>query len=226
MRYRLYALALCAALAVGAAGVPRTPALRILFVGNSLTYENDLPGMVKRLAERNGQRVETAVAAYPNYSLEDHLHDRRTLPALRDKPWDVVVLQQGPSALESSRQQLVRDTRAFAELLHGFRHRPRIALLMVWPSRARADDFPRVAESYRIAAEAVSGLLIPAGEAWRKIHADIELYAADGFHPSEAGTYLTALAVYRALFGSAPKALPGGHGLTDSQRRALATAVE
>lgn len=223
---RLYALALCGALAVCAAAAPRTPVLRVLFVGNSLTYENDLPGMVKRLAEMNGQRVETAVAAYPNYSLEDHLQDRRTLAVLREKPWDVVVLQQGPSALESSRQQLLRDTRAFAQLLRGVRKPARIALLMVWPSRARSGDSLRVAESYRLAAEAIGGVLIPAGEAWRKSHTGVELYGADGFHPSEAGTYLVALSVYRALFGVAPKVLPGGYELTDAQRRALAAAVE
>lgn len=172
--------------------------LRILFVGNSLTYFNDMPRMVERLG-----RVRTESVAFPDYSLEDHLRDPRTREALAKK-WDVVVLQQGPSAMVSSRQQLLRDVRAFAD-----RTRAKIALLTVWPSRARSGDFDRVIESYRLAAEAVGGVVIPAGVAWKQVleqRPDIALYSEDGFHPSKTGSYLMALTVYRTLVGPLPSA--------------------
>ena len=51
--------------------------LRILFIGNSLTYINDLPSMVRRIGEIDGREIETTMVAAPNYSLEDHLMSQR-----------------------------------------------------------------------------------------------------------------------------------------------------
>jgi hypothetical protein len=51
MRTRILAVFLFAALRVHA-----EPALRILFIGNSLTYTNDLPSMVGRIAAADGPR--------------------------------------------------------------------------------------------------------------------------------------------------------------------------
>jgi len=209
------------------AGDKRAP-LRVLFVGNSLTYTNDLPGMVSRLAELDGRSCEITTIAVANYSLADHLESPRFRREIRGK-WDVVVLQQGPSSLDESRQQLVRDTKAIAALSGS-----RIALLAVWPASNRVQLWERVAESYRVAAEAVDGLLIPAGVNLRlamQQDPSLKVLGADGFHPAMAGTYLAALTTYHALTGSLPAALSdpktsrrvaGGElDLTDDQLRLL-----
>lgn len=47
----------------------------ILFVGNSLTYYNDLPGLVAKLGKDSGIVIKTEMVAYPNYALEDHWND-------------------------------------------------------------------------------------------------------------------------------------------------------
>jgi lysophospholipase L1-like esterase len=138
--------------------------------------------------------VTTEMIALPNVSLEDHLN-AGVSKALKEK-WDFVVLQQGPSSMDDSRQQLIRDVKALAVLTQA-----RIAVLMVWPPRARWGALPRVAESHRLAAEAVQGVLIPAGIAMDEaLGRNIEVFQADGFHPSPAGTRVVALATYRALF--------------------------
>ena len=47
--------------------------LSILFIGNSLTYTNDLPGMVQRLvAAASGETPTVESVAFGDYSLEDH----------------------------------------------------------------------------------------------------------------------------------------------------------
>jgi hypothetical protein len=150
-------LVLLSALAVRA----DAPPVRVLFIGNSLTYANDLPAMVRRIADVDGRKVVTETIALPNHSLEDHLGTPR-LDAALAKQWDFVVLQQGPSSLDESRRQLIRDTKAVAKVV---RPPARIALLMVWPSRDRWSVLGRVADSYRLAAEAVGGTWIPAGNA-------------------------------------------------------------
>lgn len=49
---------------------------RILFVGNSLTYVNDLPGIVQALADSaGGDRLAVATVAGPDMALVDHWND-------------------------------------------------------------------------------------------------------------------------------------------------------
>jgi hypothetical protein len=194
-----------AALAVLLALLQPAPAapMRILFIGNSLTYVNDVPGMVCTLARSTGRKVVCETLAQPDFSLEDHWRGdaRRTIA----RGWDVVVLQQGPSALRESRALLIDFTRRFdAEIRKAG---ARTALYMVWPSRQRRGDFAAVGESYAAAARAVNGTLLPAGDAWLaawSADSTLPLYGADGFHPSPMGSYLAAMTIYRQLFGPVP----------------------
>ena len=179
------------------------PPLRVLFIGNSLTYANDLPAMVERIARLDGRRIETRMVAQPDYSLEDHLASKETTRALVER-WDWIVLQQGPSSLAESRTALRRDVKKMASLASSSKN---IALLMVWPPAARAGAWDEVDLSYRLAAQDVHGLLIPAGANLRRALAadpSLPLLASDGFHPAPAGTYLVALTVYRALTNRIP----------------------
>jgi hypothetical protein len=181
---------------------------RILFIGNSLTYSNDLPAMVCAMARSAGRQATCESVAKPDYGLEEHWNEREAREAIA-RGWDVVVLQQGPSALPESRNLLIDYTRRFDSEIK--KAGARTALFMVWPSRARRGDFPGVSQSYAAAAKAVTGLLLPAGEAWRAAWAvdpGFPLYNPDGFHPSPMGTYLSALVIYEQIFAAAPPAVP------------------
>jgi hypothetical protein len=182
---------------------------RVLFIGNSLTYENDLPRMVQALARAAGHELTVAMLARPNFGLEDHWNRPETLALIADGNWDVVVLQQGPSSLDTSRENLRLWTGRFARRIREAGAEP--ALYMVWPSAARESDFPRVSESYRLAAADVDGILLPAGDAWReawRLDADVPLYGPDAFHPSPTGTYLAALSIVGGLYDHPLVGLP------------------
>lgn len=220
--------------ACGAASGPEArPAVRVLFIGNSLTYVNDLPGMVAALAATSGDRVIPTSVALPNYSLEDHWNDGLALEALNRGGWDVVVLQQGPSSAPESRQQLIYDARRFA--VEVTRVGARIAFYSVWPPSDRAGFFDAVTGSYAVAADSTDGLLYPAGEAWRaawRRDRSLELYGKDGFHPTPLGSYLAALVIHGQLTGNSTEEPPrsfdwsGGHlALTESQALILGAAA-
>ena len=68
------AIALCAAVGqtTAAAG-----SLRVLFVGNSYTYVNELPALVAAMGATQGVPIRVTMRAEPDYSLADHLRDRR-----------------------------------------------------------------------------------------------------------------------------------------------------
>ena len=123
---------------------------RVLFIGNSLTAANDLPAIVQALARARGQTLDYQTLAYPSYSLSDHWDKGEARAAIAKGHWDIVVLQQGPSALEESRESLIKYTQLFADEIQRVGARP--ALYMVWPTADRRADFDRVSESYRLAA--------------------------------------------------------------------------
>ena len=79
--------------------------IRILFIGNSLTFVNDLPSRVAELASTPALTVECEMVAFSDYSLADHWDRGDALRAIRRGGWTFVVLQQGPSALPESRAQ-------------------------------------------------------------------------------------------------------------------------
>ncbi|MEO5693315.1 MAG: hypothetical protein ABIQ72_09350 [Usitatibacter sp.] len=194
-----FVLALCALAAFAQSPAPEVKPLRILFVGNSLTFTGDIPGRLEKLARAMGRKATVESAAYPDYSLEDHWRDGRALTAIK-KGWDIVVLQQGPSTQDDSRAQLVDFSKRFAKPIREAGAKP--ALYMVWPLQQRMGDFRSVITSYRQAAAAVDGIVLPVGEAWlRALSADkrIRLYS-DPIHPASLGGDLAVLTLYLSLF--------------------------
>jgi hypothetical protein len=195
----------------GVTGPPPGEGLAVLFIGNSLTYTNDLPEIVAAISLVAGDDppVRVSVIAFAGYSLEDHWGRGDALAALESGGWDVVVLQQGPSTLPASRTHLIEWADRFAERIRAVGARP--ALLSVWPMDGTDAGYDATLESYAAAAEAVDGILIPAGEAWRAARARdsrLSLTTIDGFHPSLLGTVIVAYSVWHGIAGRSPVGLP------------------
>jgi hypothetical protein len=181
----------------------------VLFIGNSLTYYHDLPDIVVRLGALTADTIRVAMLAKPNYALIDHLADGGAGFAIRSQRWDVVVLQQGSSALQEGRALLYSGVDSLAPLIRTAGGKP--ALYEVWPTRDRAFDVPGVRESYRQAALRVTGDFYPAGTAWQEAWTrdpSLALYESDGLHPTATGSFLAALVMYERLTGKDARALP------------------
>lgn len=193
--------------------VPTAPPLRegdhrILFVGNSLTYTNDLPGAVVTVAHALDRDVAVASVAYPNFALEDHWYSG-IADVVGELAPDVVVMQQGPSSQPQNQRHLAAWSDSLSGVVRRVDGEP--ALLMVWPSLSRELAFDDVRDAYYAAAEGVGGAFIPVGEAFRALYAhDPELspFGPDGFHPSDVGTVLAAYVVIGTLFGDPVTGLP------------------
>lgn len=142
---------------------PEAEDFAILFVGNSLTYTNELPNMLRELYDLGGAGgIVVGEETSPGFGLQDHwISGARA--RIAEGVWDVVVMQQGPSATEG-RPSLLQYSELFAAEIRAAGGEP--ALYMVWPSAQRMFDFHGVSDSYEAAAVLVDGLLFPAGEAW------------------------------------------------------------
>jgi hypothetical protein len=183
---------------------------RVLFISNSLTAANDLPGTVAQLAALVNDTIVVESVTRPNLAVIDHVNGMsNAVDAIRRGHWDYVVLQQGPTS-----QQIGRDTLILASRLL----QPDIlaagaitAQLMVWPAAENVRLFDGVLRSCVEAAQAVDGVCFPAGEAWRAAWAvdpGLVFHGPDGFHPAPLGTYLAALVVYEGITGHSAQSLP------------------
>jgi len=188
------------------------PVKRALFIGNSYLYHGDIPGIVQALADSaGGERLLTESVTAPDFALVDHWFRGASGAARRNISrggWDWVVLQQGPSSIQINRDSLRMMAKRYAELITRNKGRP--ALFSAWPSQDRWTDFARAIESYRLAAQEANALLLPVAAAWLAVwerNRSVLLYH-DGLHPSDAGSYLSALVVYSTLLGKSPRGLP------------------
>ena len=212
---RALVLLLLATAGCGSSTKPAEGALQVLFIGNSLTYVNSLPDMVAELSQttQGVLSIDVTDVSKPNYALQDHWSDTRTMDVLDRGGWDVVVLQQGPSSLPENQVNLRDWAKQFADRIRAHGGRP--ALFMVWPDNTRLDFFDAVRESYDAAAQAADGDFYPAGEAWRAAWQEdptLSLYGSDGYHPSLLGSYVAALTIYQGLTGRSPIGLTAHAG--------------
>jgi len=198
-----------------ACGAPVEPALtggvRVLFIGNSLTYVNDLPGTLSSMALSVGDTIRVATVAQPNFALIDHYQGgSNALGTIAEGGWKYVVLQQGPSTTTINRDSLILTAQLFDTHIRRVGATP--ALYMVWPTIDRIAFFDAARVSYQMAATAVSGVFMPAGRAWVtawETDPNLVLYSSDGLHSSPLGTYLAALVIYERITGHDARLLPG-----------------
>lgn len=198
----------------------------ILFIGNSLTYTNDLPAIVQALADSAGEKLAVAMVAYPDFSLGDHWAVGDAPATIAARQWEFVVLQQGPSALESSRTELRAVVQQYDPLIRQAGARP--ALYSVWPMATRQFDFPRAIESYTLAAADVDGVLFPVAQAWLEawsIDPGLALYSSDGLHPSVFGSYVAGLVICAVILDRSPEGLPSSLRLHSGTRITIPSQV-
>ena len=172
----------------------------LLFVGNSLTYYNDLPELVKNVAKKKGVNIETKMLARGNYAIVDHWSDGEVQDLIKSKVYDFVIIQQGPSSLRSGYNMLVNDGKNYADLCRA--NGVELAYFMVWPSRVYYHTFDRVIANYTSAASANGAILCPVGRRWKahfEATSDFSYYGPDEFHPSLEGSKVAAEIIVESL---------------------------
>lgn len=192
---------------------------RVLFVGNSLSF--GLAAMLTAIAAQAGKTLVAAEVTEGGFSLADHFRARRAQAEIA-KGYQLVILQQGPSAEEESQVNLLHWATRFAALIRNSGARP--ALYMVWPELARFGAFDAVSDSYSNAALAIDGMFIPGGEAWReswRIDPTLPFYGDDGFHPSTLGAYAIASSMFAEIFRQTPADLPATLALANGRQIVL-----
>ena len=179
--------------------------LRIMFVGNSITYWHDTPSIVAALVDSAGIGADTvASATHGGWSLRDHWNFGRASEMIATGGWDVVVLQGAGGSQDS----LLKYAQLFGQ--QASRVGARTALFMPNPNDSHIEFTDQIAAAYTDVARQINAVLLPVALAWREVLArdsTIQLYS-DAVHPNLAGSYLAGLVIFRHLTGRSPVGLP------------------
>ncbi|OJJ23175.1 hypothetical protein BKI52_02130 [marine bacterium AO1-C] len=175
--------------------------ITILFVGNSLTYTNDMPQILAFIMKRFDKPVKMISLCKPNYALEDHWNDGEVQRMIKKKKIKYVIIQQGPSSQTYGKQSLITYGEKFQKICK--KVGATLGFYMVWPARVYYRTFDGVVANYTNAAKRNGALLFPVGVVWRayqKRDLPASLYGFDNFHPSSTGSFLAALTIFHALY--------------------------
>ena len=196
-----------------------------LFVGNSYTYVNNLPGVIKEIANSNGHQFYHQSHTPGGATFSQHASNSNLQNQLNEEEWDYVILQGQSQNPSFPPNQVASEVYPFAEsLCNDIRMANTCSnplFFMTW-GRENGDTQncqfyeplctyegmqDRLIESYTEMAEMNNSLLAPVGIAWKNLRANyptINLYSSDGSHPSIHGTYLSACLFYSILFTESP----------------------
>lgn len=213
-----------------------TSCKRILFIGNSYTYVNDLPNTFAQLAKSGGHNVKVGMAAEGGLTFTDHVQSSGTLNTLNSAKWDLVVLQEQsqipsveqfrtqemyPAARELVRQ--IREVGATPLFFDTWAHRGG------WPENGMGTYQSMQAQidtGYAGIAGELNVTVVPVGSSWFNAvqgHPEFSLWQADGSHPTEQGTYLAACTFYAMIFRESPVGLTYYGGLSKEVAETLQT---
>ncbi len=184
--------------------------MRVLFVGNSHTYFNDMPHTFARLCAAAGAgEVLPTMLAFSGRSLSWHLEEYFSLRySLLWGAYDYCVIQQQAHPFPG-KEVLMRDGGQVIALCRAGGAKP--VVLTTWAEQRAPEHQQEMTEAARALAAQEHALLAPVGEIWERIrqtHPEIELFWHDGEHASPYGSYLEAATLCGVLTGCDVMALP------------------
>ena len=223
--------------------------VKVLFIGNSFTYFNDMPMMFDSIARSAGYKVKTQMYAPGGVSVGDtsqgtmaHMNNPVVYENIRSDHWDYVVLQdnQGRFVLDygvfPSSSLVIQGHLQIRDSV--VKNNP--CAKMVWftgwgmknglPPNGNTgiEMIERIAANYRYLNDTAHQIIAPIGGTWKKIilmNPAFDLWSPDQTHPSVEGSFLTASLLYATIFRDFPQNSPFNSSLTTSTTSLLKQAA-
>ncbi|MBQ2757119.1 MAG: hypothetical protein IJF31_01420 [Clostridia bacterium] len=174
--------------------------MKILFIGNSHTYYNDMAHTVQRLLEATGEKTHVTMLTRGGKPLTFHAQDPATPFNIRYGDYDVVIAQDRASSFDAvSFEEGASALKALTDTTDA-----RFMLYMPWALRDNREAQRDMTEAYLTFCRRESCRFAPAGEVFTKLlttePADA-LYREDGNHATPLGSYAAAVTIFYTLTG-------------------------
>ena len=215
---------------------------KVLFLGNSYTYVNNLPQLISDLAMNTGDTLVFDSNTPGGYTLEQHFRDSNSVNKIKAGGWDYVVLQE-QSQLPALPDYSGAEANELCALINAYNPCARALFYMTW-GRKNGDASNCIAwppvctyqgmdsllyQSYMEMASGNHAEVAPVGAVWKYIRQNfpaIELYQPDESHPGAAGSYAAACCFYSALFKKDPTLINNNFTLNASDAATIRNAAK
>jgi len=179
---------------------------KVLFIGNSHTFVENLPWLFTAVCKQAGIDVQAVMITHPGCDLRWHLSSFCALPNIRFGGYDYVVLQQKSHPFAGAEPLIEQGL----ELFEAINAAGSTAVLMnTWAERNNPDGQKIIDDAFAsLQALCPGSLLAPCGAAWHKLRGVIDLYFEDGAHQNARGAYLNVCVLAKTIFGIDPLKLP------------------
>lgn len=173
--------------------------VRILFIGNSHTYFNDMPEMVAEQFRKEQYDCEVTMIAHGGWFLEQHVNEPDVRFNILYGHYDYVVLQEHahPFGPEEKFYGAVRQLNQWI-LEAG----SKAVIYMTWAKKDEEFNQERMTLAHEQIADELGMLLAPVGKYWweyMRSYPDIEMYYKDGQHASPDGSRFAAKYIWNAI---------------------------
>lgn len=203
--------------------------VRALFLGNSFTARNDVPGLIAAMAAARGHRLTHSLLSIGGASLRTHYNKGEALRAIGTGAFDVVVLQEQSTLPVKNAARMHENVRLFDAAVRGVgAGGPRLVLYLTWARRHTPEAQAAITEAYTSIGSELGATVVPAGVAWQRVlaqHPRITLHDKDQSHPTLAGSYLAACVFFAVLFGENPVGVPAPESLPAGEAKTLQAAA-
>jgi hypothetical protein len=185
----------------------RPPAgpMNVLFIGNSFTARNDVPGLVAQLAESRGRRLQHRLISAGGASLRMHWNKGDAQKAIGQGRYDYVILQEQSTLPVKNAVRMHENVRLFDQVIKA--SGAKTALYMTWARQHAPETQQTITDAYTAIAEELGAIVVPVGVAWldfMRNHDRPALHDKDRSHPTLAGSYLAACVFLAVLFEESP----------------------
>lgn len=195
--------------------------ISVLFIGNSYTYVNDLPTMLRDLSASLNKEVTIGSKTNGGFTFQNHANDPLTYAAINQNLWDVVVIQGQSQEPSFPTGQVNTASYPYAmQLSDSVLANSACSNVMYFMTWGRQNGDPqwdsintfdkmnnRLYNTYRRFADSADAMVAAVGASWKYVrdtYPTINLYSGDGSHPSLEGSYLAACTFYASLFRQSP----------------------
>ncbi|MFQ5942630.1 MAG: DUF4886 domain-containing protein [Anaerolineales bacterium] len=191
---------------------------QVLFIGNSHTFVNDVPGMFESMALAAGHQVNAEMVAHGGWTLLDHVQSPETIQMIRSAEWDFVVLQEQsdiPSFTYNREQEMYPSIRGLYREISA--RGADTVLFMTWGHRDGSivesvggyiSESSLLETAYVTIGDELGVVIAPVGVAWWSAMQNapsLALWEEDGNHATLEGSYLAASVLYHVILGQSPE---------------------
>lgn len=179
--------------------------MRVLFIGNSHTYFNDMPQMFAEICEANRIPAEVTMLAHGGKTFGFHVQEPEVRFNIMYGNYDYIVLQHRAHPMGEYDEM----AQAAAELVGMVKQAGgKPVFYMTWSKKSEGREAQNeMSAAYKKLGASLEAAVAPVGDAWwsfSELWPDAELYNADGAHASGLGSLLAAGTIFSTISGRPP----------------------